>query len=199
MKLPLTLLILFALTISHLAAAPPAKGQKLGALNVIPQRVLQRSISPWFYQSLLVSPVEGWVVVRAQLSGTKVYGERLVRSDLGGEFDPLALGLMKDVKIAGDFKLDSQMRVSNVLLHLLIYKVADGTMALSFVTLEGAGSDQMDYFGCAKLAVRKTDGSWTEIKGPESLHGKGMEVRATGLRNDFTANVLMDRFPGIAR
>ena len=199
MKIPLCLLMLFGFATSHFAAPPPAKGRTLGEINVIPQRVLQRSISPWFYKSLLVSPIEGWIVVRAQLSGTKVFGERIQRSDLGGAFDPLALRLMKDSKIAGDFKLDSQMRVSNVLLHLLIYKVADGTMALSFVTLDGAGSDQLDYFGCAKLAVQKNDGSWTEIKGPESLHGKGMEVRTTALRNDFTANVLMDRFPGIAR
>ncbi|MDQ3118931.1 MAG: hypothetical protein M3Q89_05095 [Verrucomicrobiota bacterium] len=189
MKAPLIVLTCLMLVGISFAAPPPAKGRTLSEINVIPKRVLQRSISPWFYKSLLISPIEGWVVVRAQLSGTKLVGERVVRSDLDGAFDPLALQLAKELVIAGNYKVDSQARVSPVLLHLLIYKVADGTMALSFANVEGAGGDQMDYYGCAKLAVLKDDGKWTEIKGPASLQGKGLEVRAPGLGNDL-ANLM---------
>jgi hypothetical protein len=67
-------------------------------------------------------------------------------------------------------------------LHLLIYQIADGTMALSFPQFTEPGGDQMEYFGCARLAVLKKDGKWTEIKGPETLHGKGWAVRQ-GLKN----------------
>ena len=100
--------------------------------------------------------------------------------------------------IAGNYKVDSQARVSPVLLHLLIYKVADGTMALSFANVEGAGGDQMDYYGCAKLAVLKDDGKWTEIKGPASLQGKGLEVRTPGVGNDLRNAIKLEglRFNG---
>ncbi|MBA3883718.1 MAG: hypothetical protein H0X73_13680 [Chthoniobacterales bacterium] len=161
------------------------KGRTLADSNVIPKRVLQRSIAPWFYKSLVVSPIEGWVVVRAQLSGTKLYGERVVRSDVDGAYDALALRLAKDLRIAGDNQIDSQTRFTNVRLNLLIYKIADGTMALSFASLDRVGGDQMDYFGCAKLAVLKEDGKWVDIKGPESLEGKGLAVRAPGVGNDL--------------
>jgi hypothetical protein len=43
-------------------------------------------------------------------------------------------------------------------------------MALSFAHFdEAGGGDQMEYYGCARLAVLKRDGIWAEIKGPESL------------------------------
>jgi hypothetical protein len=59
-------------------------------------------------------------------------------------------------------------------------------MALSFPTFEEPGGDQMEYWGCARLSVLKSDGRWTEIEGPESLHGKGWGVRQ-GLKNQMAA------------
>jgi hypothetical protein len=50
-------------------------------------------------------------------------------------------------------------------------------MALSFAHFDEAGGDQMAYYGCAKLAVLKRDGKWTEIEGPEGLQGKGWAVK----------------------
>lgn len=139
------------------------------------------------YKSLLASPLEGWVVVHGQLSGTSLVGARVVRSDLNGAFDALALQRAREVKISGDYKTDSQIKTSSVSLNLLVYKIADGTAALSFVVLDGAGGNQLDYFGCAQLAVRKDGGRWVEIKGPAGLHGKGYAVRPPGMRDDLDA------------
>jgi hypothetical protein len=58
-------------------------------------------------------------------------------------------------------------------------------MALSFAYLDGPGGSQMKYFGCARLAVLKSNGQWDEIKGPETLEGKGWAVRESGIRNNF--------------
>ncbi len=66
-------------------------------------------------------------------------------------------------------------------------------MALSFVNLDGAGGDQLDYFGCARLAVLKADGKWTEIKGPVGLEGKGFMVREPGIRNNLEAIKALER------
>ena len=178
------------------AAKPPAANRTLGDLNVIPTRVLQRSISPKFYKSLTISPVAGWIVVRAQLAGTRLSGIRVIRSELDGAYDSLAVKLANEVLIAGNFTSDRPNLGSSVLLHLLIYQIADGTMALSFAHLDEPGGDQADYYGCARLAVLKADGKWTEIKGPEGLEGKGWAIRR-GFKNNMDAALRMEaKLPG---
>ncbi len=188
MKALLVVLMSIVLLGTSFAASPASvKGRTLAEVEVVPKRVLQRSTNPWFYRSLLVSPIEGYVVVQAELSGTKLYGARIARSDLGGAYDGLALSLADGMQIAGDKSIDSQVRFTRVRLHLLIYKVADGTMVLSFPSLERAGGDQADYYGCAKLAVLRADGKWVNIKGPVGLEGKGFEVRPAGIKNELAS------------
>ena len=187
-----TLIILTALIVagflpSGFAAQTPAKGKMLRDLNVIPTSVLERSVSPKFYKSLLISPIEGWIVVRADLSGTKLSGARIIRSELGGLYNPLALRLAKEAEIAGNYTTDRAHLSSSVLLHLLVYKIADATMVLSFAHFDGPGGDQMQYYGCSRLLILKDD-KWSEIKGPESLDGKGWAVRQ-GLKNNVWLSV----------
>lgn len=78
------------------------------------------------------------------------------------------------------------------MVHLLIYQIADGTLALSFAHLDEPGGDQMQYYGCSRLAVLKSDGKWTDIKGPESLEGKGLAVRQ-GVKNNLEASLKVER------
>jgi hypothetical protein len=176
-------------------AAKPLEESRLPDLNIIPTRVLQRSISPKFYKSLLISPVKGWVIVRANLRGTHLSGMRVVRSEPNDLNNHLALQRASEVEMAGSFTLDHPNAGSSVLVHLLLYKTADGTLALSFAHLDGAGGDQEQYYGCARLAVLKSDGKWTEILGPEGLQGKGWAIRS-GLRNNVEATLKMENLPG---
>src|SRR3954463_143444 len=111
MKPLLTLLILVGLVCSSAqAAAPPAsaQGKKIQDLNVISTRVLQRSISRKFYKTLLVSPIDGWIVVRANRIDTHLSGATVVRSELNGIYDQLALKFANDFEIAGH--TDSESR-----------------------------------------------------------------------------------------
>lgn len=163
--------------------------RRLGDLNVIPKRVLERTVSPRFFNSLVVSPVEGWIVVRGNLSGTKFSAPRIVHSELGGLYDPLALQLAKEATIAGNYAIERPNVTSSVLLHVLVYKIADGTMVLSFTHFDHPGGDQMQYWGSSRLLTLKND-KWTEIMGPASL-GKGFTVRQ-GTKNDLTDNLRMD-------
>lgn len=197
-----TLLLLPALVLAAFldtssASPPPAGSRTIKDVSaVIPLRVLQRSVSPKFYKSLRISPIKGWIVVRAQLSGTRLSGLRVVRSSLNGAYDPLALELADEVRIAGAYSLGKVVSTHSVLMHLLIYQIADGTMALSFAHLDQPGGEQLQYFGCAKLSVRKSDGRWTEIQGPENLQGKGWAVRDSGLRNDLNGSLKMESISG---
>jgi len=186
---------LVLLTILHSTkAAPPRPARTITDLNIISTRALQRSISPKFYKSLLISPIEGWVTVGGNLSGTHLSGIKVVHSELDGRFDSLALRLAKEIEIAGYYSIDRPHFGGPILVHLLIYQIADGTMVLSFPQFTEPGGDQMQYFGCARLAVLKKDGQWVEIKGPESLEGKGWAVRQ-GYKNHIVSLFKMEMKP----
>jgi len=80
--------------------------------------------------------------------------------------------------ISGYYSTDKIIQAGNVLVTLLIYKIADGTAALSFAQLDEPGGDQQQYYGCAVRAGRKSEGKWDEVKSVESLHGKGIALRS---------------------
>jgi hypothetical protein len=180
MKPLLTLLILIGfLSNSALAfgLTAPVQGKRIQDLNVISTRVLRRSISRKFYKTLLVSPIDGWIVVRGQWVGTKTGGPRIWRSDLDGKYDQLALNFAKEFEITGSLGGISRLG-GDIILHLLVYHTADGTMLLSFPTFDVPGGEQNYYWGCARLAViKKETGRWVEIEGPDGLHGRGSAVR----------------------
>src|SRR5687767_5239551 len=157
MKPFLTVLILSGFLCQSASAMMPAQGRRLQDLNVISTRVLQRSISPKFYKSVRVSPIEGWVVVRANIVNTRLSGARIIHSELDGAYDELALKLAKEMLITGYYNVERQGAGGSVLLHVLIYQIADGTMVLSFPTFDEPGGTQMYYWGCARLLVLKDD------------------------------------------
>lgn len=194
MKTFLPLIVLLASVAVTSAAA--TKERKLEDIDVIPPRVLKRMVSPKFYDTLVISPVKGWIVVRGQLAGTKLTGARIARSELGGKFDELALKYANELQIQRNFTTGSLTRTSSVLVHLLVYDIADGTLALSFANFDGPGGDQLLYWGCAKLDVLHPDGKSVHITGPEGLEGKGMMVRSGDLSTDLQATLKLERIPG---
>jgi len=192
MKPFLTIPIVIVMSVgSIVSAAPLTRPRTLTDINAISTRVLQRSISPKFYKSLLISPIEGWIVVRANVAGSRLSGMRVIHSELNGAYDQLALKLAKEAQIAGYYSVERPHFGGSVLLHVLIYQIADGTMVLSFPTFEEPGGNQMEYWGCARLAVLKNDGTWTEIEGPAGLQGKGWAVRQ-GMKNKVEALLKME-------
>ena len=194
MKLSSTLktaVILVAFLASSFVAQPFAEGRTLTDIDVIPQRVLQRSVSRKFYKSLLVSPVQGWIAVRADLMGTHLASARVIHSELNGAYDSMALKLAKEAKLGGYYSIEGPRLGVSVLLHLLVYQIADGTMVLSFLHLEQPGGDQVQYYGCARLAVLKSDGKWIDIRGPENLEKRGWVVRQ-GVKNNFELALKME-------
>ena len=177
MKPPGTFLTVVALIGSTFAVQPSAKARTISEVPSISHRALQRTISPKFYQSLLISPIQACVVVRGQLANLHLTGMSVVHSELDGAYDSLALERAKAVTIAGYNGLGKMNRTGNVLVHLLIYKIADGTIALSFAQLDEPGGDQQEIYGSAVLAAKRGDNPWTEIKSVETLQGKGLTLR----------------------
>ena len=116
---------------------------------------LLRIVSPRFYQSLLISPVEGWIVVRGQLAGNRVFGTKVVHSELNGAYDQLAVDLANNLQVLGFPRVETLEAIPPILVHVIIYQIADGKLALSFAHFDGAGGSQMRYYGAAWMAVEK--------------------------------------------
>ena len=130
---------------------------------------LLRIVSPKFYKTLLISPVEGWVVVRGQLaSGTRIYGARISHSELGGAYDQLALDLANNLVVIGYPHVELGDPTPTILVHLLVYQIKDAKLAVSFAHFDTAGGSQMRYYGCAWMAVQKPNHLWEPIE-PKNL------------------------------
>jgi hypothetical protein len=124
---------------------------------------LLRIVSPKFYRSLLISPVEGWIVVRGELLNDHLAGTHVVRSELGGAYDQLALELARNLQIVDYTRVGPSGPSQPVLVHLLIYQIADATMAMSFAQFDELGGNQLRYSGAAWMAVLKK-GRWETIE-----------------------------------
>lgn len=141
--------------------APPANARTIRNLPGFPLAHLKTSISPKLYKSLIISPVTAWVVAQAP-AGEGDEG-KIVRSDAGGVFDKLAREMAKGWGGVGYDTTESRTRRPTLMVHLLIYKLADGLMAVNF-----SHNDQAFYHGIQYsdvwVGVFK-DGKWTRIGG----------------------------------
>ena len=163
-------LSIFVATTATCFAAPavvPTKARTIANTPRLPAEVLRQIISPKFYKSLLISPIEGWIIVRARLANTRVVAPKVVQSELNGAYDSLALELANNLEISGNSSIGTNLPDSSVLVHLLIYQIKDGKMALSFAHVDNPGGTQGFYVGSAWLATLK-DGKWTTVKSPRA-------------------------------
>jgi hypothetical protein len=154
----------FALVLTSTSFAAVYSGER--SIKNIPsaEESLLRAVSPKFYKTLRISPVKGWIVVRGQLAGTRLMSTRIIHSEMGGAYDPLALELANNLQIVGNSNVETASTVRNVLVHLLLYEIADGRLAVSFANFEDAGGSQWRYYGGAWMGVHKDDGSWVTIE-----------------------------------
>ena len=184
--------MLFALLGTAHAAPDAEKIRTISEINAFPKAILKRTISPTLYGHIANSPVEAWVAVRGSLSGTSIYGARVVHSEGGGKYDQYALELAEKNKIAGRNMIAHINHSAPVLLHVLIFKIADGTMALSFAHFDGPEGEHLEYYGSTRLAVEQPDGQWKDLKLPQGSYAKGWVVRE-GLANNFELAMKLER------
>lgn len=164
-------ILVAAFTLSVLALAPLPAQERPRVLSDIPgaRESLWRMVKPSFYRTLLVSPVEGWIMARGQLAaGTHVFGARIVHSELGGIYDDLALDLAKNLVVIGYPHVELGDITPSILVHVLIYQIKDAKLAISFAHFDTGGGSQMRYYGCAWMAYQKPNHLWETID-PQNL------------------------------
>jgi hypothetical protein len=143
--------------------APPPNARTIRDLPGFPLVHLKLSLSPRLYKSLIISPVTAWVVAEARRGSEP----KIVHSDAGGAFDALALSMAKGWEPVGYNTTESRVQSPSLMVHLVIYKIADGLMAVNF-----AHNDQAFYAGPQHsdiwVGVFK-NGKWARIGGTKII------------------------------
>lgn len=172
-RIILTASFTLLVTLPSFAAPPPRVPAKPRTIRVpvnprtflnlpgFPVSHLKTSLSPRLYKSLLISPVTAWVVTRApDIKGAE---PKIVRSDAGGTFDKLAQEFAKGWSSVGYDTTESRTQRPTLSVHLLIYRIADGLLAVNF-----SHNDQAFYHGRQHSEVWVgvfKDGKWTKVGG----------------------------------
>jgi hypothetical protein len=166
--LPVCLSLFIVLHSSSFAAkppAPPANARTIATLPDFPLAHLKMSLNPRLYKSLLISPLTAWVV--AQAPANESSEPKMVHSEAGGVFDKLAMEMAKGWGGVGYNTTESRTQRPTLMVHLLIYKIVDGVMAVNF-----AHNDQAFYAGIQHsdvwVGVFK-NGKWTRIGGTKII------------------------------
>ena len=174
----LLMALLFLSAAASFAARPPALKKTIKDLSrETPLALLQRSVGPKFYRSLLVSPLDDWNLVRAQVAGARLSRPNLIRRAADPVYDSLALKFASELTLVPNHRSASARQVDSALVHLLIYQIADGVMAVSFAYPEVPAARQSTDIGTVRLSVKTKNGRWTEIKGSGSVRERGRRIR----------------------
>jgi hypothetical protein len=143
------------------APRPPANARTITNLPGFPVAHLKISLNQRLYKSLTISPVTAWVVARApNIKGAE---PKILRSDAGGAFDKLAQEFAKGWFSVGFDTTESRVHRPSISVHLLIYRIADGLLAVNF-----SHNDQAFFHGRQHSEVWVgvfKDGKWTKIGG----------------------------------
>ncbi len=154
-------LLLFIASVAHVFSA------QYNSVRDLPEarESLRRTVNAKLYRSLLVSPVDAWIIVRGELAQDHLIGQRIIRSESGGKYDSLALELANNLRILDFTRTDRSNGSKGILVNLVIYDIADGKMALSFAHFAESGASQQRYSGAAWVAVSKRE-KWVPIDPP---------------------------------
>lgn len=174
------------------AVAAHARGKTITSLSgAIPLEIFQRSVPAKFYRSLLVSPLDDWSIVRAQLRG-RLSGARVIRAAANPAYDALALKYASELPLVANDPGGRAGQSDSAIMHLLVYKIADGVMAVSFAYPESPPGPQTRTIGTVRVSVRTKEGRWTEITPAETQEDRRRSVHESGGRNTLRK---IDRVP----
>lgn len=175
--LTLMALLLFPVA-AGLAARSPAPAKTIKDLSgELPLAVFQRSVGPKFYRSLLVSALHDRNVVRARVAGERLWRPEIIRPAANPAFDSLALKVANELTLLPNPRGAGARPADSAVVHLLIYQIADGLMAVAFAYPDVGAAQQMKITGTIRLSVKTRNGRWTAINAPGPVGERGPRLR----------------------
>ncbi|MEP6810560.1 MAG: hypothetical protein ABI992_09980 [Chthoniobacterales bacterium] len=155
---------------AHTFAAPkPAAPHSAGARTIrdlpnFPMDALRVGVSRPLFRSLQVSPISTWEVARATLGAGHTNGAKIIHAEGNGAYDQMLLEMANGYHVTGQNSIESRAQTDTLDVHLLIYEIKDGKMAVCFSHNDDARYAGYGQGGIAWVGIWR-DGKWTTISG----------------------------------
>ena len=163
MRYLLALFVIAAAIQSH-AAQQPASGRTIQNIPNFPLQALRSGVGRKLYSSLAISPVAAWVSARAAVVNGHTMGAQITHSEGNGVYDKALLAMANDYTITGQNTTESRLQKDSLNVHLLIYDIKDGKMAIVFSHNDDARYNGIAQVGTAWVGVYQ-GGKWVTISG----------------------------------
>lgn len=166
--------LVFAAALQSPAAEHPASVRTIQNIPNFPLQALRSGVGQKLYSSLAISPVSAWVMARASVVNGHTMGAQIVHSEGNGVYDKALLAMANDYTVTGGNTTESRLQKDTLNVHLLIYEIKDGKMAVCF-----SHNDDARYNGVGQIAMAWVGilqgGKWVTISGtyPRKWRGRG--------------------------
>ncbi len=163
----LVALIIAATTASSSLAAPPAQpaGRTIKNLPNFPLESLRMGLSRPLYRSLCVSPISVWLVARAKLIDGRASNAKIIHQEGNGAYDQMILDMANSYGVTGQNVTETRIQADTLTVHLLIYEIKDGKMAVCFSHDDDARYHGYEQSGVAWVGLSQGGGGWNTISG----------------------------------
>jgi hypothetical protein len=146
------------------AAAPPASARTVLEIPNFPLQALRSGVGKKLYSSLAISPVSAWVMARASVLNGHTGGAQIIHSEGNGVYDKALLAIANDYTVTGGNMTETRLAKDTLNVHLLIYDLKDGKMAVCFSHNDDARYNGVGQIGTAWVGVLQ-GGKWVTISG----------------------------------
>lgn len=146
------------------AAAPPASARTVLQIPNFPLQALRSGVGQKLYSSLAISPVSAWVMARASVMNGHTGGAQIIHSEGNGAYDKALLEVANNYTVTGGNTTESRLAKDTLNIHLLIYDLKDGKMAVVFPHNDDARYNGVGQIGTAWVGVLQ-GGKWVTISG----------------------------------
>lgn len=164
MRYLLTSLVIIATAVQSHAAQQSASGRTIQNIPNFPLQALRSGVGRKLYSSLAISPVSAWVSARAAVVNGHTTGAQITHSEGNGVYDKALLAMANDYTVTGANTTESRLQKDSLNVHLLIYDLKDGTMAIVFSHNDDARYNGIGQIGTAWVGVYQ-GGKWVTISG----------------------------------
>ena len=170
-RVPFIAFLVVAAAAQSLGAPPPTATRTIRSLPNFPIEALRVGVSRPIFRSLEVSPVTAWLVAHTALAGGHSGGAKITHSEGNGAYDQMLLEMANGYSVTGQNMTESRLQRDTLDVHLLIYEIKDGKMAVCFAHSEDARYAGYKEQGVAWMGVLQ-GGKWVTItKSPERKWG----------------------------
>ena len=166
--------LFIAAAVQSPAAQQPASGRTILNLPNFPLQSLRQGVGKKLYSSLTVSPVSAWSWARASVVNGHTMSARIMHSEGGGVYDKMLLEIANGYSLTGGNTIESRLSTDTLNVHLLIYDIKDGKMAVCFSHNDDARYIGIGQAGRAWVGLWQ-NGKWVTISGDHNTKWGGRE------------------------